>query len=120
MILDPVRAYLLFGLLLHKAVWEILKRRDFRQTQAVKATASLTLVRVLKVAILVAILFQTVLPVILPLSQDSTVIRPVGVAIITLGLLIAVMARVQLGRQWSDIEVGSVAKDHVLIDRGIY
>jgi hypothetical protein len=32
MVLDPLRAFLLLGLLLHKAIWEVLRRRDRRES----------------------------------------------------------------------------------------
>jgi protein-S-isoprenylcysteine O-methyltransferase len=47
-------------------------------------------------------------------------LRAVGIAIYTLGLMMAVVARCQLGRNWSDIEKSRVKRDHMLVAHGIY
>lgn len=121
MTFDLLRIYLLAGLVAHKAVWEVLKSVN-RKQPARQASPSpwLTAVKGLKVAILVAILLQTLAPEILPIAADPQPLRFTGGFLFSAGLLLAVAARIQLGRQWSDIEIGSVAPDHKVIDRGIY
>lgn len=116
--LTAVRVVLLAGLIFHKAVWEVLKRQDTRQRPA--ASKAPLPVRAAKIAVLAGIIIQTLSPEILPISNDTSITLPLGLILFAAGLLLAVIARLQLGKQWSDIEVGSVAGDHKLIDRGVY
>jgi protein-S-isoprenylcysteine O-methyltransferase Ste14 len=121
MVIDSLRLFLLFGLLLHKAVWEAMKFGQQRQASSSEPTSPMVaLTKAIKIAILLGILLQTVCPEILPISPDPHVLVQVGTALFTIGLTLAIVARIQLGRQWSDIEVGSVAADHAIIDRGVY
>ena len=118
-----LRLYLLAGLIAHKAVWEILKRRKAPSTEkpAPKAqTLSVKLVKAVKVAILLGIVAQTMLPEILPISQQPFLLRVVGVAVYTAGLLIAVIARFQLDNNWSDIETAQVLSHQQVVSNGIY
>jgi len=115
-----IRIYLLAGLVLHKGVWEIMKARQ--GARAAKKTRP-PLARVLsaiKVAVLLAILAQTLTPEILPISADPSTLRASGLALYTLGLLIAVAGRVQLGRNWSDIEAAQVKQNHAVVSHGLY
>ncbi len=115
-----IRIYLVSGLLFHKAVWEVMKARQ--GPAPVKASRPLK-VRVLsgvKVAILLGIIVQTFLPDVLPISANPAALRAIGVAIYTLGLLTAVMGRIQLGWNWSDIEKAYVKQDHALVSHGLY
>lgn len=118
-----LRLYLLAGLIAHKAVWEILKRR--KATTGEKPTPkpqplSVQLVKAVKIAILLGIVAQTMLPEILPISQEPFLLRAVGVAIYTAGLLIAVIARFQLDSNWSDIETAQVLSHQQVVSNGIY
>lgn len=75
----------------------------------------------LKVVILIGIVVQTILPAeILPITRQSTNVYTAGLVLYTLGLAIAVLARVQLGRNWSDIEKSFVVSGHSLVARGLY
>jgi protein-S-isoprenylcysteine O-methyltransferase Ste14 len=121
---SSIRIYLLGGLLLHKAVWEMMKVRglgpaekpDSEKIRPLKARV----LSAVKVGILIAILVQTLAPDFLPLSQDPGVVRTIGLLFYTLGLAAAVTARVQLGRNWSDIEKAHLQEDHALVARGLY
>ncbi len=118
-----LRLYLLAGLLAHKAVWEVLKRRKAPATEKpAPKTQPLTvqLVKLVKVAILLGIVAQTMLPEILPISQSPFPLRVVGVAVYTAGLLIAVIARFQLDNNWSDIETAQVLSHQAVVSNGIY
>lgn len=118
-----LRLYLLAGLIAHKAVWEILKRRKAPSTErpAPKAQPlAVQLVKGVKVAILLGIVAQTMLPEILPISQEPFLLRVAGVAIYTAGLLIAVIARFQLDSNWSDIETAQVLSHQQVVSNGIY
>jgi protein-S-isoprenylcysteine O-methyltransferase Ste14 len=117
-----IRIALLLGLVLHKVVWEILKRKQAATPAAAKAPRSLK-VRVLstvKVVILLAIVAQTLLPDFLPISSDPGTLRTIGAVVYAVGLLAAVTARIQLGRNWSDIEKSYVQRDHQVVAHGLY
>ncbi|MGH9801134.1 MAG: methyltransferase family protein, partial [Blastocatellia bacterium] len=118
-----LRLYLLAGLIAHKAVWEILKRRKAPAAPKPEPQAQLLpvmLVKAAKIAILLGIIAQTMLPEILPISQGPFLLRAVGVAIYTSGLLIAVVARFQLDSNWSDIETAKVLSHQSVVSNGIY
>lgn len=118
-----LRLYLLAGLIAHKAVWEILKRRKAPSTAkpAPKTQPmAVQLVKAVKVAILLGIVAQTMLPEILPISQQPFLLRVVGVVVYTAGLLIAVIARFQLDNNWSDIETAQVLSHQQVVSNGIY
>ncbi len=115
-----LRGYLLAGLLIHKAVWEILKRRSGRQ-RVVPGGLALKLVKATKVAILVGIVAQTLVPMrMMPISEDALALRAIGTAIYTVGLLVAILARLQLGENWSDIETPQIADGQEVVSQGLY
>ena len=118
-----LRLYLLAGLIAHKAVWEILKRRKAPSAEkpAPKPQPlTVQLVKTVKVGILLGIVAQTMLPEILPISPEPFTLRVAGIAIYTAGLLIAVIARFQLDNNWSDIETAQVLSHQQVVSNGIY
>jgi protein-S-isoprenylcysteine O-methyltransferase Ste14 len=120
-----LRIYLLAGLLAHKAVWEILKRRQANPAgNKTKSTASRSLpvqaVKAIKIAILIGIAVQTFLPDVLPISREPLVLRIAGTLIYTAGLLIAIRGRTQLGGNWSDIEASRILSQHAIVSEGPY
>jgi protein-S-isoprenylcysteine O-methyltransferase Ste14 len=118
MVLDPLRLFLLLGLVLHKGVWEVLKRRQ--STRRPSSTPAVVFIKLAKIAILVGLCAQTVLPEVLPILSEPMTLRLTGGFLFVTGLTLAVTARFQLGREWSDIECSSVAADHKIIERGVY
>jgi len=116
-----LRLYLLAGLVFHKAVWEGLKRRPGRPAEAAKPPSRRRLlIRAVKIGILLGIACQVFLPDVLPMLDQSLPLRVAGTALYTLGLTLAVAGRVQLGTNWSDIEVGRVASEHQVVCHGVY
>ncbi len=117
-----LRIYLLTGLVAHKLVWELLKRSAATATPGMGSRPSLFLglVKAVKIGILIAIIVQTLSPEILPISAEPFAIRLMGVIIFTLGLLIAVLSRIHLGNNWSDIEAGQVLRKQTVVKRGVY
>ena len=113
-----LRIYLLAGMVLHKAVWELLKRR-IGGHQKLEPFRPIKLV---KVAALLALLAQGALPFdVLPiLPEDSWPLRWTGFAIYTTGLVTAVWARIALGNNWSDIESATVLPGQRLVRHGPY
>ena len=119
--ISVIRLYLLAGLILHKAVWEILKRRGPQPVpRPIKRSLKTRLLSMVKIAILGAIIIQAVTRELFPLTSGSGELQIAGVAIYTIGLLTAVIARIQLGRNWSDIEKSQVRSDHAVVSHGLY
>ena len=117
--ISAVRIYLLAGLLLHKAVWEMLKAGKQR-TPAPRPSMKARMLSGVKIAVLLAIVAQTLLPPFLPIRNSPAWLPITGVVFYSLGLAMAVSARLQLGRNWSDIEKSRVNPDHALVARGLY
>jgi protein-S-isoprenylcysteine O-methyltransferase Ste14 len=116
-----LRVYLLSGLLLHKLVWELLKSKDDKAAQGNKSSRAGRVLSGLKILILLGIIIQTLLVPIFPIvAGDASGIQSVGCAVYTLGLVVAVTARMQLGRNWSNIENSYLKNDHALVAAGIY
>lgn len=114
-----LQLYLFLGLVLHKVIWEVLRKKGPSNPESSRPM-SITVVKLVKIAILVGILVQIWLPDILPISSDAFAIRAVGVGLFSLGLLTAISARIQLGDNWSNIESGQVLANQSVVDRGIY
>jgi protein-S-isoprenylcysteine O-methyltransferase Ste14 len=121
-----LKLYLLTGLVVHKAVWEVLKRKrpetngDPGRDSITTSSLAVRAVKTAKIAILLGIVAQTLLPDILPISSESFALRVLGTLIYTAGLAIAIGSRTQLGTNWSDIEVAEVSRRHVIISNGPY
>jgi len=117
-----LRIYLFVGLAAHKIVWEVMKRRQ-GQPSTEKQTirpVSVRFLKAAKIAVTLGLFAQIFVPDVLPITSDPFILRAVGAILFTLGLLTAVVARMQLGRSWSDIEVGKIGQDHVLVKNGLY
>lgn len=114
-----LQIYLFLGLFLHKVIWEVLRRRaDDKPTES--KGLSLSLVKAIKIAILLGVIVQIWLPDILPIAANSFEIRSIGVVVYTAGLLTAIAARFQLGENWANIETGQVLKRQSVVTRGVY
>jgi protein-S-isoprenylcysteine O-methyltransferase Ste14 len=117
-----LRIYLLAGLIIHKLVWEVLKRRQGDGVSRPRAarSARLQLVKAVKVAILLGIAAQTLTADLLPIAEDATLLRILGAVIYTTGLIVAIVSRLQLGSNWSDIETAKVLRDQAVVAIGVY
>jgi protein-S-isoprenylcysteine O-methyltransferase Ste14 len=116
------RFYLLGGLILHKATWIAMKRHGRTGTVTKERTHPLyvRLARLVKLVILLLIAAQVFLPDVLPVLEEPLVLRIAGGILYTLGLVTAMLGRVQLGASWSDIEVGEVAMNRQIVSGGVY
>ena len=112
-----MRAYLLIGLVTHKAVWEVLKRRG---SEPVKSESfALRMVKLVKIAILLGVILQTVFPrYVLPISDQPLALQVAGIVLFSAGLATAILGRVQLGESWADIETPQAKK--AVVSHGIY
>lgn len=120
--MDPLRLYLLAGLVAHKLVWEVLKRRQRGAGAPPQTPPSpvAVLLKGLKLAILGVLVVQTLTSEILPITVDPAALRMTGAVVFTAGLLMAVLGRLQLGNNWSDIENAQVLTRQAVVDTGIY
>lgn len=116
-----LRAYLLTGLIAHKLIWEVLKRRQGAAPQA-QATLPLRIriVQTLKIGVLLGLVVQTVAPPLLPIRFVPVLLPVIGIILYTAGLCVAVAGRIQLGQNWTDIEMGTVRPNHAVVSSGIY
>lgn len=119
-----LRAYLFAGLVVHKLVWEWLKRNQrVTGAKAVIGDAPLhvRLAKLAKILVLGAILVQTVTPwTWFPILVAPQTLLIVGVAIYSIGLAVAIAGRVQLGSNWADIEAAQVLTHQTVIQHGLY
>jgi protein-S-isoprenylcysteine O-methyltransferase Ste14 len=115
----PLRLYLLTGLIVHKIVWEVLKARG-RTASPPDASPWSRFVKSVKLLVLFGLIAQTMLPEVLPITETGIIPYVIGVPIYTIGLVLALLGRVQLGDNWLDIEHARVAGNQVLVSSGIY
>lgn len=114
-----LQIYLLFGLVVHKVVWELLRQKN-AEKPVEKRSLGLTLVKLVKIGILVSVIVQIWLPDILPIAEDPLSVRVAGAIIYTIGLVTALSARFQLGENWANIETGQVLSSQSVVARGVY
>lgn len=121
------RAYLLAGLVAHKALWERLKRGQ-RGPGAVSPALPLKtrLIKGVKLLILLGIVAQTLIPdswmakLDLLISAEPLALRLWGFCLYTVGLTVAILGRTQLGGNWSDIETAEVLSKQRVVSHGVY
>jgi protein-S-isoprenylcysteine O-methyltransferase Ste14 len=117
---DPLRIYFFAGLIAHKAYWEYMKRGTVCVPKT-NASACVSLIKAIKVAILIFICLQTlVMRDIFPISEAPATLRMMGGALFTLGLATAIIGRSQLGKSWADIETPTSVAKPALVSRGLY
>ncbi len=114
-----LQIYLLFGLVSHKIIWEILKKKSDEKPSE-KKSLSLLAVKAVKIGILLGVTGQIFLPEILPAAENPSAIRTVGTIVYSIGLLTAIAARFQLGDNWANIETGQVLQSQKVVAKGIY
>ncbi|MGQ0720471.1 MAG: methyltransferase family protein [Candidatus Eiseniibacteriota bacterium] len=121
-----LRAYLLGGLLGHKLVWEVMKRREphWQEIQPATSGVRFHFIRFTKALFLAAIVAQTLIPdpwaAVLPIAEDAGPLRMAGAILFGVGLMTAILGRVQLGHNWADIERAGVHSSQHLVAHGVY
>jgi len=114
-----LQIYLLAGLIFHKIVWEILRRKTDEkplETPSIK----LRFIKAVKICILLGIIVQIWLPEVLPITDNPAILRVVGIIIYTFGLLTAIAARFLLGENWANIETGQILERQQVVAKGVY
>ena len=117
---DALRLAMLLGLVAHKGLWEVLKRRDGAPRTAPALAPSIRLVKLAKMAMLAFLVVQTLCLEVLPIAREPGALRLVGAGIFVVGLATAMSARVQLGRNWVDLEDARVLPEQSVVEHGIY
>jgi protein-S-isoprenylcysteine O-methyltransferase Ste14 len=117
-----LRLCLFSGLALHKLVWEILKARNrpIQKSRVTRKTGFLKLIKLAKICALAFLLVQTLFLNFLPIMDNSALLRAAGVVIFTLGLAVAILGRVNLGKSWIDMEDYQNLPCHSLVTHGIH
>jgi protein-S-isoprenylcysteine O-methyltransferase Ste14 len=120
--MDPLRIVLFLGLVLHKLLWEFLKVRDGRRElrSQVRGLMGQWLIKPLKLLVLMFFAVQTLFLDLFPIAEDPATLRMLGTMIYFAGLGTAVLGRVQLGKNWVDLEDYQVLPDQSLTTNGIY
>lgn len=119
--IDALRLVLFGGLLAHKLLWEVLKRRSpTERRQQVERGLGSRLIKLAKVVALGGLVAQTLFLDVLPITEQATTLRILGTLIFFVGLGTAVLGRVQLGQNWKDVEDLAVARHDSLATHGIY
>ncbi len=119
---DVLRLFLFAGLLSHKLVWEVLKRQ-YQSRKLVKRSSGSLIKRIVKSGKLFFLLFlmaQALFLNLLPISSQPGALQAAGMILFSLGLAMSVTGRLQLGRNWSDLEDAQVLERHHLVTHGIY
>jgi protein-S-isoprenylcysteine O-methyltransferase Ste14 len=118
-----LRLFLLLGLALHKGLWEIMKRKDRAPIPALRQRPQSmvkTVLKLIKVGVLAFLVFQVGFLAIFPILDEPGTLQVIGTLLYSVGLSMAIVARVQLGNNWSDLEDFAVIEKQVLITSGIY
>lgn len=117
-----LRAVLFLGMVFHKLVWEVLKRQadTLEIVQKPQASPLKSAIKVLKSLVLIFLIVQTLFLDLLPISSEPVAIRIAGLVIYLIGLSVAVIGRIQLGKNWVNLEDYQVIPDQQLVQRGIY
>lgn len=117
-----LRLCLFFGLVLHKLVWEIMKRRDGTPSKVEKPKTSFfkTMIKLVKIIFLLFLIFQTLFLDLFPITDQSFLLRVFGVVLYSFGLGIALTGRIQLGKNWANLEDYQILSSQKLVDTGIY
>lgn len=117
-----LRVILFLGLVAHKLLWELLKRRGNAPKPKQRPPVSLfkRLVKLGKLGYLVFILVQTLFLDLFLIMDRPFLLRVLGTALFFAGLATAVAGRLQLGKNWMDLEEYQVLPKQSLVDEGVY
>lgn len=117
-----VRLLLFAGLALHKLVWELMKGDG--ETKRAGPTPRVGTVRRLlkltKIGVLATLLVQTLCLSLFPIARRPGPIRGAGLLLYLVGLTLALTGRLQLGKNWANLEDRKVQAGQSLVSNGVY
>src|SRR5688572_13614755 len=115
-----VRVLLFAGLVIHKLIWEIWKRK---YPSAVKpsgpSSAAKKIVKLGKIGFLLFLMVQALFLDILVIRNAPVLLSYMGIALFVLGFCISMLGRIGLKQNWSDLEDENVLPQQV-VTQGIY
>lgn len=120
--MEVLRGLLFVGLILHKLLWEALKRKG-RKARTQPQSPHLFLrrfVKFLKGGAFVFLAVQTLFLDLFPISDSPAPLRIIGTVLYVVGFATAVTGRLQLGDNWVDLEDYGVLPEQSLVTTGIY
>jgi protein-S-isoprenylcysteine O-methyltransferase Ste14 len=120
--MDPLRLALFLGLMVHKLVWEVLKK-SARLQKFQRPSLGIPgkwLIKSVKALALAFFAIQTLFLDLFPIVEQPSALRFWGTTMFFIGLCTALVARVQLGNNWVDIEDYQVLPEQSLTTTGIY
>ena len=115
--MDLLRLILFLGLLSRRMLLEILKRRH--KVQRLKRPR-VKFVKIFKGIVQLFLVIQTLFLNLLPISDQLKHFEMIGLAIYFVGLGTTMMGRLQLGKNWADVEDCQVLSRQSLVTSGIY
>ncbi len=120
--MEGIRIFLFVGLIVHKLVWEVLKRRSQKahSTQKSAPNFMVSIIKIGKMSVLGFLLIQTLFLELLPISHNPSGIKTIGLCLYFAGLVTAILGRLKLGDNWVDLEEYQVMPDQDLVRQGIY
>ena len=117
-----LRVILFGGLVFHKLLWQVLRRKSRSPKVGNQKPCSFmkASVKLGKVALLVFLGVQTLFLELLPILEEPIFLKVFGTVVYLSGLFVAVLGRVQLGNNWADLEDYRVLPEQSIVNRGIY
>jgi protein-S-isoprenylcysteine O-methyltransferase Ste14 len=112
-----VRAILCLGL-----VFRMLHLEAMRKRSPISRNKSfrIRLIKFFKHSISVFLVFQVLFLDLFPIADQSTARQIIGATLYLVGLAMSVMSRLQLGKNWVDMEDYQLVPEHSLITQGLY
>ena len=120
--MDVFRLVLVSGLIFHKGLWEVLKLRSPIPTpqHQVPLNFGRIVIKAIKAMALIFLIVQALFLDILPISEEPSGLRIFAMMIYFVGFSLAVVGRLQLGKNWVDLEDSHVLPNQSLTTSGIY
>ena len=119
--MDGLRLTLTAGLIFHKLLWELLRGKAHgAPKQSPGAPLSTIFIKTVKAAVFVFLVVQSLFLELFPIREAPAALTNAGIAIFFLGLALAIVGRLQLGKNWLDLEDARVRSDQSLVTRGVY
>ncbi|MCC7162899.1 MAG: isoprenylcysteine carboxylmethyltransferase family protein [Anaerolineae bacterium] len=118
--MDPLRLVLFGGLVLHKIIWEVYKIGTPKTTKGARPGLAAFAFKAIKLVVLAFLLVQTLFLDILPITDTPFGLTRIGFVVYCAGLAIAIAGRVQLGKNWANLEDAQVHGQQALVHSGIY
>jgi protein-S-isoprenylcysteine O-methyltransferase Ste14 len=117
-----LRVFLFAGLVFHKLIWELWRRKysSGEPSPAKNYSSFKGLLKLAKIGVLIFFLVQTLFLDVFPIKNCPSYVRPLGLILFILGLSMSIGGRISLGPNWQNVEDEQLAEKHLLVTRGIY